>query len=157
MPTEYFLSRKIGDTVYCGCPPCDVVFANLDAIIAGFASCGCIAFPDDNTSLKIDHVDGVVGAFSALVGTTTIGTAFIQPYGLGDQTCTTPQGSPAAATVSLDITCLGPILFPEITIVGFGLIFQNALGGRIGDIITNDLVCGGGLFGIVGSVQLFLP
>lgn len=157
MPTEYFLSRKIGEFVYCGCPPCEILFASMDVIVSIFTSCGCVALPGDDTSIQIDHVTGVTGAFSTGIGSTSLGTAFIQSYGIGDQTCTTPVGLPGAADVVLTTTCIGPILFPEITIVGFGLIFQNLTGGRIGDIITNDLTCGAETLGLVGSVQYFLP
>ncbi len=161
MPTEYFISRKIGDFVYCGCPPCGVLFQSLTAIISVFSSCGCVVF--DTASVKIDHTTGITGALSAGVGTTNIGFAFMQAYADGDFTCATPVGVPSTAPVNLTITCLGPILFPEIDIGGFGPVFRSASGGGIGDIITNDLNCGSapppgeGIFGIVGSVQLFLP
>lgn len=159
------LSRKIGDTIYCGCPPCEVVFSNLDAVIAIFASCGCIAFPDDAppTSLKIDHVTGITGAFSASIGSTIIGDAYIQAYAGGDLTCSSPVGAPQLNSVLLDITCFGGRLFPRIDIVGFGPLFINTSGGLIGETIDNELNCGStpppgqGIFGIVGSVQLFLP
>ncbi len=160
---EIIISRKVGDSIQCGCPPCEEIFQGMTAIIAVFISCECVAFPDDMppTSLKIDHVTGITGAFSPVgVGGNSIGEAYIQGYAGDDLTCSSPIGDPQLNPVSLLITCLGPILFPEIVIAGFGSIFKSATGGRVGDIITNDLACGDPIelpLGIVGSVQLFLP
>ena len=149
--SDYYLSRKVGDDVVCGCQAC-LDIDNVEALFSGVGNCpSCLFLSSLGLYLKgtANVLSGVQTLPQTGVGVRELTVANGYSYSLYNDSICTSFSSSGTADLRIRVNCTDGIYTIEALaqdVGGMGdneFIFQDTTGAAFGDALTNTTSCGG--------------